>query len=196
MILSVSCVLFLNGNLIQAQDETHEPPAKFNVTINGQSSVVMEGEPTKVGGATIGISIDPYKTFSYAGMVFPYPSKFSFQADVEDAKNKSWTLSGTDLSVIVIDSPGLTLAKYEDELLKQYEGAKVNKKAVDYVMGGKNITGSYLAFTIGGTPNMIEIMPVGNGKFLVLHDALTNDGKHSEESQAYTQMLQKSFKLK
>ena len=43
---------------------------------------------------------EPHRVFPYGGVAFRYPRAFTFEASLDDADLRSWTLSGNDFKVM------------------------------------------------------------------------------------------------
>src|SRR6188508_2535975 len=100
--LSFAAVLAL-GSGVYASDETREPPAKYRLEVDGKAYAIAEGEALKLTGTltdpTVKLLVEPYREFAHGGVTFLYPRSFTFEADLQDADAKNWTLSGNDFKI-------------------------------------------------------------------------------------------------
>jgi hypothetical protein len=197
-VLSFSCLAALSASpAVQAQDDSKAPPALIVVKVGEKSGVVTDGQTVNIGGTPVTVSLNAYKTFSYGGVEFNYPSNFNFIAEVQNPAAKSWTLAGVDFVIRVVNTDKkVTLAGYIEELKKEYEGTKLSSKEVDLSMGGKNFKGAFISYVNGQIITTIDVIPFAPGVFLELEDARGPDGKHTPECQRANEFLQSSLKVK
>jgi hypothetical protein len=197
---------FLQTTIALAQDETKEPPQTFVVKLGDQSANVLEGETAKLKGSftdpQLTITPDPYRVFPYQGVRFQYPRTYSFEADVADADEKSWTLSGNDVSIMLfVLNARITAAGFADSMIGQF--GRPNCKIVDanakLKLGATEVSGTKIHVTIAthSITQEIYVLPAPRGKtrLLVLQDNPDEKGNHSAEAKGVLETLKKSFQV-
>jgi hypothetical protein len=201
-----SLLLVLISTVAFAQDESKEPPQSFVVKLGDQSLTVVEGEATKLAGSftnpQVTITPEPYRVFPYQGLRFQYPRTFSFEADLADPAEKSWTLSGNDVKIMFFSLDAkLTPTAFADSVLEQFDRSK--SKVLDpnakLTLGAHAVTGVKLQLTVATHKMTQEAYAIptlrGKTRLLVLQDNPDERGNHSAEGKAMLALLQKTFQV-
>lgn len=189
-----------------AADETKEPPQMFAVRLGDQTVKVLEGETAKLAGSftnpQLTITPDPYRVFPYQGVRFEYPRTYSFEADVADPDEITWTLSGNDVSIMFFAfNVKLTATEFAGGVMDQFGKAncKILNPNAKLKLGVTEVTGTKIHITIATHPITQEIYtlpsPRNQTKFLVLQDNPDEQGNHSAEAKGVLEMLKKSFQI-
>jgi hypothetical protein len=200
----VAVVLLVFTGLVNANDETREPPAKYRLELEGKAHLLTEGEPLKLTGSfnnpTAKILPEPHREFTYGGVSFLYPRAFMFEADLSDPANKQWTLSGNDFKIMYfVMSQKVTPEQYARSTMKQLgeKNCKLSEVTTDLL--GKKLPGTRLEATITGHRIIFDIftLPATDGsRLLILQDNPDEAGRNSKEGQESVAVLKKSLTMK
>ena len=202
-LLMLSVLLGIATNSL-AQDESKEPPQTFVVKLGGQSVTVLEGQTAALEGSftnpQLTITPAPHRVFSYQGVRFEYPRTYSFEADVENAAEKNWMLTGNDVTIMffALGTP-VTTAAFADGVMDQFGKAngKVLHANAKLKLGTTEVTGTKIHLTVATNSITQEIyaLPAPRGKtlLLVLQDNPDEKGNHSAEAQRVIGTLTKTF---
>lgn len=193
--------LFALSAVALADDESVEPPLQYKLTVGGKSQQVSENKPFEIGAVGPGekavLSVEDQRVFAYRGVRFPYPRYFTFEADVTDPENPSWTLSGTDLTIMLFAfGDKLTPQQFAENLAAKFgSGTKISK--VEMKLGGQTYAGVAVDATIAGQRMLVQILSLpsspAQSMLLMLQDAASDDGKHSAEYGKVLADLEASF---
>ncbi len=185
--------------------ESKEPPLKYTLRIGEKSIAITEGETARVDGTfnnpEVILTALPHRVFPYQGISFKYPRAFTFEADLEDADYKDWTLSGNDFKIMYfVVNDRLTTGGFADNMVDQFgpENCAV-RKASPMKFGDKELSGTTLTATVVGSKMVIDIYRIPSTstqtKLLVLQDNLDDAGNRSIEGRTALQLLKQSSKL-
>jgi hypothetical protein len=187
------------------RDESKEPPLKYTLRIGDKSIAITEGETARVDGTfsnpEVTLTAQPHRVFPYQGISFKYPRAFTFEADLEDADYKNWTLSGNDFKITyLVLNDRLTTGDFADNMMDQIgrENCTV-VKASPMKFGDKELSGTTLNATVVGNKMLVDIYRIPSTgtqtKLLVLQDNLDDTGNRSIEGNTTLQLLEQSSKL-
>ncbi|MFN7733552.1 MAG: hypothetical protein ACK5OB_16770 [Pirellula sp.] len=176
---------------ITKPDESTEPPLKYTLKVGDQSIDINEGETARLEGVftnpEVTLTTQPFREFTYQGISFRYPSKFVFEADLDDANYKNWTLSGNDFKIMYfVLNARLTTSDFAKSMMGKFglENCEL-ANAPQMKFGDKSLSGTTLNVTLAGNKLVIDIYGVSsNGKqtkLLVLQDDLDDSGNRSTE---------------
>ena len=204
IIVSLICLCTLTL-LLAETDETREPPLKYKLLIDGKAYDIVEKEPLKLTGTlkdpTVKLEAEENREFTYGGVSFLYPRGFSFEPDIKDVSCKSWTLTGTDTTVLYINmTEELTLEDYVQAIIAELGKKKCNSpKEVKVELLGKQIKASRFKLTSNDVKMDIEIirLPTTNGsKFLYFQFTQDETGKKNKVSEDTYALILKSIAFK
>jgi len=200
-LLFASCV-----SRAPAQDETKEPPQTFVINLGEKSEKVVEGETKKLSGTftdpQVSVTPEPYRLFPYQGVRFQYPRTYSFEADVADAAEKTWTLSGNDVTIMFFAfNSQLTTADFAEKMIDQF--GKPNCQIVDanakLKLGAHELSGTKIKVKVGTHTIMQEIYSIPTAarktRLFILQDNPDEQGNHSTEARGVLDVLKKSFQV-
>ena len=206
----LACLLCASRGGLGAVDESKEPPQQFKLTIGDNSVPLVEGEPVRIDGTftnpQVKLTPEPYRLFPYAGVAFEYPRSFTFEADFENPRHRSWTLSGNDFKIMYFDVKApLTPGNYADELIAGLGEAqcKVMDPDAKVTLGKHTLSGTKLLMTVANQPVSFEIYalpaPAGakGARLLVFQDNVDEaGGGHTKEGVATLEVLKRTFAIK
>lgn len=155
------------------QEETVEPKLRFVVKLGATELRLSEGEQLPAQGTFsnpgVSVSVNPERTFAYAGLEFAYPRQFTFEADLS-AEAHSWTLSGNDLKIMIFRfQTEILLDDLAKETATQY-GAETTVSQVAIKLGGAEYAGRRIRARLAGSEftQDIFLLPQVNGQARVL----------------------------
>jgi hypothetical protein len=199
-------LILLLASVSFAQDESKEPPQSFVVKLGEKSLTMLENETAKLAGSftdpQVTITLNPYRVFPYQGVRFQYPRTFNFEADLTDPDDKNWTLSGTDVKIMLFAvNTDLTPAGFADSVIEQFDRSK--SKILDanakLKLGDHTLAGIKFRLTVGmhNITQEAYTLPAPRGKtrLFIVQDNPDEDGNYSAEAKLLFTLLQKSFQL-
>jgi hypothetical protein len=179
--------------------EAREPKLSFDVGMGTTRVRLIEGEGAIVPGnfqnPTLSITVEPQRTFSYAGLRFDYPRSFTFEADLE-ATTSSWTLSGNDLKLMVFRfDERLTIEDYVKGLVERF-GANTTTRPLQLRLGGVDYTGARLDVRLVQTDLTHEVveLPPYDGKYRILSIQDTKKAATAAEGVYARALLARTFR--
>ena len=195
----------LAQNKTNRPDESKEPPLKYALRIGDKSIPITEGKTARVDGTfsnpEVTLTAQPHRVFPYRGISFKYPRAFTFEADLDDADYKNWTLSGNDFKIMYFVLNGrLTTGAFANNMVDQFgrENCEV-QKALPLKFGNKKLSGTTLNATVVGNKMVTDIYRIpstgAQTKLLVLQDNLDDSGNRSIEGKSTLQLIKQSSKL-
>lgn len=185
-------------------DETKEPPLKLTLKINGESYPLEYGQDIQLRGEfknpKVSVHASKTRTFEYGGISFDYPANLNWEADVENALYKSWTLSGSEsmLMYFVIGAEG-TYDEFVRDIVKQYGQAKTEVKPVTRKLGSQSLKGRRLVVEFAGYQLVQDVLsvpaPSGQTRLFVLQDVVPERTPDLEEPKLIFDLLKATFKV-
>jgi hypothetical protein len=202
----VLTLLSVAGGPATAADESQEPPLQFEVIIGDKSFAVTEGESAQAIGEfndpIISVTPQPLRVFPYQGISFSYPRSFTFEADLKDPDNKSWTLSGNDFKIIYfVMNVRLSTGEFANSMidLMGHRQAKVTNPNAQMTLGKHALSGKTLELTLASHKSTMDIYRLPSAKrvtrFLVFQDSLDAQGNRSREGTQALKELASSFSV-
>ena len=201
MKLAIPFLLTVLSSSIYA-DESVEPKLNYTLKIGDRSYAVSEGEPFQVDSISkkseARLVADTHRIFSHQNFSFRYPRYFSFEADLSNAMDKSWTLSGNDCKIMILTFRGtLTPRQFAANLAQTFGEKNTNITDANVKLGKVVYDGALVDTTVAGNRMMMEILPTtppkGWTKLFVIQDSVSDAGVHSKEYKELMEMLRGSF---
>jgi hypothetical protein len=182
-----------------ADDESREPALDYSLKIDGQVYPARIGEKIALKGIftdpIIVIGASDKRRFAFGGISFDYPAYFTWEAEIEGAHYKNWTLSGRDFKIMYFRmSNPFSPEAYAAGMLKRFEGTPL--RDVERKFGGIAIKGKSFSVKSGGHSirNEALALPVAEGSaLLVLQDS--SEAGISEEGSKTLSMIERSFSV-
>jgi hypothetical protein len=183
-----------------AVNEREEPKLSFTVRVGTAELHLAEGEEAPAGGAftnpSIAVRVKPERTFTYAGLRFEYPRSFNFEADLSSDDAHSWTLSGSDLKIMVFRLGAVVpVEDFAKDLADQY-GAGTTISPVTVKLGDREYAGRRVQARLASHEFIQDVLPLpplgDRGRFVILQDAASQPGA---ESQSARTLLVRTFRI-
>ena len=206
-ILALMVPLSLPGIVVWAAspaDESLEPPVTYTLTLGGQKVDLLEGRPVTISGSFSNpvavLEASTSRIFPHAGISFAFPRSFTFEADLEDADSKSWTLSGNDFKIMVFSLANLSSAKsYVEGVAEVLAGDEIVREKAALKLPNPNLGRAAVRFEMVGNPmrfEAYELPSLGKRKrLLVLQDSPPEGKTSSAEALMARAMLESTFRL-
>lgn len=177
----------------------------YTLQIGDKTISIQDGQTVRVEGVfqnpEITLIAEPYNVFSCDGIHFKYPKEFIYEADLEKAHVKSWTLSGNNCKIMcfVFDVP-FQISDFLDNMLERY--GRQNCTVIDaapLAFSQMVLTGTTIHTTLAGVKMAIDIYQIPSSglslKLLVLQDCIGSFGSRSTEGMYAIQLLEQSSRL-
>ena len=202
--LTLALLLIAMPGLI-AEDETQEPPVRYNLDVDGKLYSIAESIPFKITGSlinpTIKIIAEPTKEFMYGGITFVYPRNFTFEADIKDPNDKNWTLSGTYFSISYsLLSEKITAEQFADSLVEAFGNTQFkSRSSINIEFLGEKYNGTRLNLILSEqkmTQDIIVIPSKEGTKLFIFQDILIETGTTSKEAIETLALLKKKLPIK
>ncbi len=185
--------------LAQPQDDALEPPAQYELQINGKATPMLLDKEisldTKAMRSRFLLSRGATRRFEKSGVKFDYPVDYSFEADLSDPKIAIWTLSGNNSLLMLqrfpLSGPALLREGMVRELTAGYGKKNVVVKPATLFFGGRQIEGKRLFVTLAKQRLAQEVFAFSNQKYafvLMIQDA-PQGGKESAETRVLKGIL-------
>jgi len=201
MKLVITLLLTVLASSIHANEST-EPNLNYTLKIGDRSYAVVEGEAFKVDPISDKLEArlvaDVHRIFSHQNFSFRYPRYFTFEADLSDPKDKSWTLSGNDCKIMILTFRGtLTPKQFAANLAQTFGEKNTTTTDAKVKLGKTTYDSAFVDTTVAGNRMMMEILPTtppkGWTKLFVIQDSVSDAGAHSKEYRELMEMLRGSF---
>ena len=195
-------LLFVLSAEAFAQSDSTEPPQTFELTVNGETQTVQldqEFELDLKGKTKLKLKALPTRQFKFAGLSFPYPSFFAFEAE-HDAESKLWTLDGSDCVVMVFGFPNN--ASVDHAMLARQIGAQFGRgtkfsetkfESKRFAFDGTRISANVVGARL--SQEVFQIPTEDGTRIFVIQDGLNDDGSHTKEYRDLKKMLQEHLKI-
>lgn len=206
MIVTPNLPCILAQDRTNVPDESKEPTLTYTLNIGDRSISITEGETANIKGTfdnpKVTLTAQPHRVFPYQGISFKYPRAFTFEADVDDAGYKNWTLSGNDFTIMYfVLNDRLTTNAFADNMAAKLGRENCTVQTASHLkFGNENLSGTTLKATVVGNKMVMDIYRIpstgGQTKLLVLQDNLDDFGNRSIEGKSTLQLIKQSSKLK
>jgi len=177
----------------------------YTLKIGNKTISLQDGQTVRVEGLyqnpEITLIVGPYNLFSCDDVHFKYPREFIYEADLEQAYVKSWTLSGNDCKIMyfAFDEP-IQISDFLDSMLERYgrQHCTVTDTA-PLTLGQMILTGTAIHTTLVGVKIAVDIYQIPSSgtsmRLLVIQDCVDSFGSRSTEGMHAIQLLEQSFHL-
>lgn len=180
-----------------------EPGAIFEITINGKSYPILQGESLKLDSIidkpVISVKLSDYKIFNKSSLSFRYPAFMSYEFQ-QDFGFKNWTLNGNNLSILFFEMDAETnLNMLVSEMVKKF--GKKNCSVEDFrkELGNKTCDGKKLFVSLIGQKLVLECYEIKlndyKSRFLYFQDVITEE-QHSKEYYSALEMVNSTIVYK
>ena len=185
-----------------SQDETKEPLQSFQLQVDGKSQTVKLDEEFELdlsGKTKFKLTALNTRQFKFAGLHFPYPTSFAFEAEI-DPDLKLWTLDGSDCLIMVFAFPGEKSTGHDDfakSIGSQY-GNGTSYSKVELACQGFTLKGTQISAEVVGAKLIQQVfeIPTSDGKrMLLIQDSLEDGGTNSKEFQGVVKQLKQEMKI-
>jgi hypothetical protein len=195
---------FLNARAQGAKDSgAMEPKNRFEISIDGKTYQVVEGQVLKLESTlskpSISIKLSDLKKFEAASLSFDYPKHLSFEYE-KDPGLKTWTLNGNSLVVTLFElDDKIPLNTLTEPMVKKF--GKKNCIVEDFKkeLGHQLINGKRLHVNLVGTRMTIDFYEIISGdaksRFISFQDMIKDNGQSSDEFNEGFQMINSSIKF-
>jgi hypothetical protein len=195
---------FLNARAQEAKDSgAMEPKNRFEITIDGKTYPVVEGQELKLESTlskpSISVKLSELKKFEAASLSFEYPKHLSFEYE-KDAGITTWTLNGNSLIVMLfaLDAK-VPLTTLVDAMVKKFGKKNCTVEDFKKELGHQLTNGKRLHVKVAGTNLIIDFYELNSGdaksRIMSFQDTLTDNGESSDEFKAGFQMISSSIKF-
>lgn len=201
-ILIFAVSMLLCEHSFAQKKETVEPPALYRLYVNGQPIGVQLGKEFKLNinapsQLKMKLLAAPSRRFRYAGLDFPYPKNFAFEAELE-ADSKIWTLEGTDVTLMIFEFPDrrVTHEALAREITAQWEQSdfsSIKFDIPDLTLAGTKAISIVAGFEI--QQSTFNIPTKDGSRLLVVQDTMDEDGKPTQEYRKVLRLLKSKLKL-
>ena len=183
------------------QDEMKEPPQIFELQVDGKSQSVTLDEEFELdlsGKTKLKLTALSNREFKFAGIRFPYPTSFAFEAEIEP-ELKLWTLDGSNCLIMVFAFPGESTGhrEFAESIGSQY-GDQTTYRKVKLACQGVKLKGTQISTEVVGAKlvqQVFEVPTTGGSRMFVIQDSLKDDGTHTEEFKDVEKQLQQQLKV-
>lgn len=185
----------------QVDPESVEPVLEFSLQIQDKVVRVTPGEPVKVPGnfssPTVKLIPDEFRTFSYGGVSFRYPSNFAFECDLTDENVRTWSLDGASCVIMVQQySVMIEAEQLASSLVDQYGESNAQVSDTTLTLGGKKLPGKRVTAKVASTTIVQDVFQVPSSKgttLILLQHTPNDDGSVPAERKHMEKLLSDSF---
>jgi hypothetical protein len=193
---------FLMSGVCFAVDEKREPPLKYTLNINGKIHEINLDTPLQLQGVyqnpRIVLTASSIREFQYGGVKFQYPAAFTWEAEIEGASSRIWTLSGNDFKIMYfVQGVALSAELYLEAFVKKFGKDKTRVSETERKFGDRSYKGKLLYINLAGVNMIMEIymLPAKTGsRLFVLQDSPPDGRVLSVEGEKTIAMLAATFK--
>jgi hypothetical protein len=195
---------FLNARAQGAKDSgAMEPKNRFEISIDGKTHQVVEGQVLKLESTlskpSISIKLSDLKKFEAASLSFDYPKHLSFEYE-KDSGVTTWTLNGNSLVVTLfaLDAK-IPLNTLIEPMVEKFGKKNCTVEEFKKELGHHLTNGKRLHVRLAETNMIIDFYEIksGDGKSRIMsfQDTLSDNGDSSDEFKAGFQMISSSIKF-
>ena len=186
--------------------EDEEPPLLFSVECEGKEVLAQLDRPfrvpTQAGETVMTIHMKPHRVFRYAGVLFHYPNRFAFRADLSGDGCSKWTLSGELMTITVFryeaqEKHEFVRTALADAIVRRFGKESVTRKASALQDGLERIDGEELEVRSEGRVTTHFFYSFRSGKdsiLLSLQDTRRQGAERGREAAGMEEMFRGSFR--
>lgn len=192
----------LAAPVIAPQDDASEPPAQYELQINGKAVPMTLGKEIsldrKAGRTRYLLVRGATRRFDKSGLKFDYPADYNFEADLRDPEIAVWTLGGRSALLTIqrfpLAGPALLRERMARELTALYGSKNVKIKPAALLLGGRGVEGKKLLISLAKQSLSQEIFAFSGYKYawvLIVQD-LPTQGRETDEARELKALLARS----
>jgi hypothetical protein len=195
---------FLNARAQGAKDSgAMEPKNRFEITIDGKTYQVAEGQLLKLESTlskpSISIKLSARKTFEAASLSFEYPKHLSFEYE-KDSGVKTWTLNGNSLTVTLLELDAkISLNELVEPMVKKFGKKNCTVEDFKQELGHRLTNGKRLHVILAETNMIIDFYQINSGdaksRIMTFQDMIKDNGQSSDEFNEGFKMINSSIKF-
>jgi hypothetical protein len=195
---------FLNARAQGAKDSgAMEPKNRFEITIDGKTYQVAEGQLLKLESTlskpSISIKLSARKTFEAASLSFEYPKHLSFEYE-KDSGVKTWTLNGNSLTVTLLELDAkISLNELVEPMVKKFGKKNCTVEDFKQELGHRLTNGKRLHVILAETNMIIDFYEINSGdaksRIMTFQDMIKDNGQSSDEFNEGFKMINSSIKF-
>ena len=182
--------------------ESHEPPLKYTLEINGQPHELILDMPVEIRGAykdpKVVLTGSSIRQFTYGDVAFQYPASFSWEAEIEGHNERTWTLSGNDFKIMYFILPAaVSVDAYAEAMANQFGEERTRVSDTERTLGVQKYKGKLLFVKLAGVTLNLEVYALratSGSRLLVFQDTPPDDRAISKEGERTLALLSTSFK--
>ncbi len=206
-IFPFSLILIFSFLNVRAQEATDsgamEPKNRFEITIDGKTYPVVEGQLLKLESTlskpSISVKLSDRKKFEAASLSFDYPKHLSFEYE-KDSGVTVWTLNGNSLVITLFDIDAkVALATLVEPMVKKFGRKNCTIEDFKKDFGHQMTNGKRLHVKLAGTNMIIEFYEINSGdaksRIMSFQDTIKDNGESSDEFKAGFQLINDSIKF-
>ena len=192
---------------VRAQEATDsgamEPKNRFEITIDGKTYPVVEGQPLKLESTlskpSISVKLSDRKTFEAASLSFEYPKHLSFEY-AKDSGIKTWTFTGNSLVVTLfaLDAK-IPLNTLVEAMVKKFGKKNCTIEDFKKELGHQMTNGKRLHVKIAGANIIVDYYELYSSDaktgIMTFQDTIKDNGESSDEFNKGFQMINSSIKF-
>jgi hypothetical protein len=192
---------FYNGQAQELENKNGlEAKANFELQINGKKYQITEGQELKLDttifNPSISVKLVDYKKFNNSSISFNYPKHLSFEFS-QDFGYKSWSLSGSNLAIIIFELDSKTnLNSLIDETIKKFGKKNCVVESFQKKLGSKLCNGKKMNVSLAGEKMSLEYYEIllndYKSRFIYFQDVIV-DGANSDEYDKVINMVNSSI---
>ena len=182
---------------VVGQETEKAPKMKLELTFNGQSHQITDGDTISVDGNEIIIKTLDYLTFDKGVVKFSYPKYFAYEFE-EDYAFKNWTLNGSDFVIMYFELGVYTeLDALTGEMVKSFgvDNCKVEEKKTK--IGEIELSGKRIDVEILGQKLTYDLYRLesndAKSHFIAFQDSKKENGGDSNEYREGLKILNKTL---
>jgi hypothetical protein len=195
---------FLNARAQGAKDSgAMEPKNRFEISIDGKTYQVVEGQVLKLESTlskpSISIKLSDLKKFEAASLSFDYPKHLSFEYE-KDSGVTTWTLNGNSLVVTLfaLDAK-IPLNTLIEPMVEKFGKKNCTVEEFKKELGHHLTNGKRLHVRLAETNMIIDFYEIksGDGKSRIMsfQDMVKDNGESSDEFTKGFRMINSSIKF-
>jgi len=178
-------LLFSFISTAQNKKENAAPQLNLEISVNGKSFLVKEGDTLQIEDSQIIVKTSQYKTFDYGIVQFDYPNKMAFSYE-HDYEFRTWSLDGNDFVFLYYEfGVPIDLDDLVEEMVKKF--GRKNCQIIDkeIVLGNVELSGKRIDVDLLGqkfTYDLYRIEKNHSKTYVVsFQDVKNPDGSDSKD---------------